>query len=68
VWAQTQEDALRFASLGANVQGVFGNLKFDAQVGKQIDELLRLFLRYHFEGLKPLKSTELFHQYMKAAK
>jgi hypothetical protein len=45
-----------------------GNLKFDAQVGNQIDELLRLYLRYHFEGLKPLKSTELFHQYMKAAK
>ena len=45
-----------------------GNLEFDAQVGNQIDELLRLYLRYHFEGLKPLKSTELFHQYMKAAK
>jgi DNA repair protein RecO (recombination protein O) len=45
-----------------------GNLEFDAQVGNQIDELLRLYLRYHFEGLKPLKSTELFHQYSKAAK
>lgn len=30
VWAQTQADAARFASLGAPVQGVFGNLKFDA--------------------------------------
>ena len=30
VWAQTQGDALRLAALGANVQGVFGNLKFDA--------------------------------------
>ncbi len=38
------------------------NLEFDIQVGNQIDELLRLYLRYHFEGLKPLKSTELFHQ------
>jgi DNA repair protein RecO (recombination protein O) len=38
-----------------------GNLEFDIQVGNQIDELLRLYLRYHFEGLKPLKSTELFH-------
>jgi DNA repair protein RecO (recombination protein O) len=38
-----------------------GNLEFHAQVGNQIDELLRLYLRYHFEGLKPLKSTELFH-------
>lgn len=30
VWAQTQDDATRFTSLGARVQGVFGNLKFDA--------------------------------------
>jgi 3-deoxy-D-manno-octulosonic-acid transferase len=26
VWAQTRDDAERFAELGANVQGVFGNL------------------------------------------
>lgn len=30
VWAQTQDDAVRLASLGAGVNGVFGNLKFDA--------------------------------------
>jgi len=30
VWAQTQDDAARFGLLGARVQGVFGNLKFDA--------------------------------------
>ena len=30
VWAQTQDDAERLAALGAPVQGVFGNLKFDA--------------------------------------
>jgi 3-deoxy-D-manno-octulosonic-acid transferase len=30
VWAQTPADAARFAELGAKVQGVFGNLKFDA--------------------------------------
>lgn len=30
VWAQTQADAQRLQQLGANVQGVFGNLKFDA--------------------------------------
>ena len=30
VWAQTQDDARRLSALGANVQGVFGNLKFDA--------------------------------------
>lgn len=31
VWAQTQADATRLTQLGAQVQGVFGNLKFDAQ-------------------------------------
>ena len=31
VWAQTQDDALRLAQLGAKVQGVTGNVKFDAQ-------------------------------------
>ncbi len=30
VWAQTPADALRLRQLGASVQGVFGNLKFDA--------------------------------------
>jgi 3-deoxy-D-manno-octulosonic-acid transferase len=30
VWAQTETDARRLAEAGATVQGVFGNLKFDA--------------------------------------
>lgn len=30
VWAQTEADAQRLSQLGATVQGVFGNLKFDA--------------------------------------
>jgi 3-deoxy-D-manno-octulosonic-acid transferase len=30
VWAQTQDDASRLAAMGAPVQGVLGNLKFDA--------------------------------------
>lgn len=30
VWAQTDEDARRLGRLGASVQGVFGNIKFDA--------------------------------------
>ncbi|MDD2917716.1 3-deoxy-D-manno-octulosonic acid transferase [Rhodoferax sp.] len=30
VWAQTPQDAQRLQSLGAKVNGVFGNLKFDA--------------------------------------
>ncbi|PJI97614.1 3-deoxy-D-manno-octulosonic-acid transferase [Acidovorax sp. 69] len=29
VWAQTQDDAARLKAVGAKVQGVFGNLKFD---------------------------------------
>jgi 3-deoxy-D-manno-octulosonic-acid transferase len=32
VWPQSAADADRFAKLGASVAGVFGNLKFDAQV------------------------------------
>ncbi|MCJ0762284.1 3-deoxy-D-manno-octulosonic acid transferase [Variovorax terrae] len=31
VWAQTEADAQRLRALGAPVQGVFGNLKFDAE-------------------------------------
>ena len=30
VWAQTEADARRLAAAGASVEGVFGNLKFDA--------------------------------------
>ena len=30
VWAQTQDDATRLTAMGAPVQGVLGNLKFDA--------------------------------------
>jgi 3-deoxy-D-manno-octulosonic-acid transferase len=30
VWAQTEADAMRLVKAGATVQGVFGNLKFDA--------------------------------------
>ena len=32
VWAQNPDDAQRLLTLGAPVQGVFGNLKFDAQI------------------------------------
>ncbi|MEO6292785.1 MAG: 3-deoxy-D-manno-octulosonic acid transferase [Burkholderiaceae bacterium] len=32
VWAQSAADAQRFEALGAAVQGVFGNIKFDASV------------------------------------
>lgn len=35
VWAQTQGDAARLRQLGAPVQGVFGNLKFDAAINTE---------------------------------
>ncbi|PIT73844.1 3-deoxy-D-manno-octulosonic acid transferase [Limnohabitans sp. JirII-31] len=35
VWAQTEADAQRLRALGASVQGVLGNLKFDAQPDAQ---------------------------------
>ncbi len=35
VLAQTQEDAVRFRMLGAEVGGIFGNLKFDASVSAE---------------------------------
>ena len=49
VWAQTQADASRLWQLGASVQGVFGNIKFDATPdadqlarGRQWHKALRL--------------------------
>jgi len=38
------------------------NIEFDARVGNEMNELLRLYLRYHFDGFKPLKSARFFHQ------
>jgi 3-deoxy-D-manno-octulosonic-acid transferase len=35
VWPQSAADAERFTNLGAPVSGVFGNLKFDAQVNAE---------------------------------
>ena len=37
VWAQTPSDAQRLQALGAGVQGVFGNVKFDAS--PQVEQL-----------------------------
>jgi 3-deoxy-D-manno-octulosonic-acid transferase len=36
VWAQSNDDAQRLQQLGAKVQGVFGNIKFDAQPDAQL--------------------------------
>jgi len=35
------------------------NLSFDRAVGNEIEETLRLYLKYHLGDLKPLKSREL---------
>ena len=40
----------------------FNNLEIDVRVGNEINELLRLYLRYHFDGLKPLKSAVFLQQ------
>ncbi len=39
VCAQTQDDAIRLKNLGAKVQGIFGNLKFDAKPDEEQVEL-----------------------------
>jgi DNA repair protein RecO (recombination protein O) len=39
-----------------------GNLDVDGSIGNEMNELIRLYLRYHFDGMKPLKSTEFFQQ------
>lgn len=51
VWAQTQADATRLAALGAPVQGVFGNLKFDATPNA---EQLALGQRWRHQNGRPL--------------
>jgi DNA repair protein RecO (recombination protein O) len=38
------------------------SLDYEASIGNELNELLRLYLRYHFDGLKPLKSAKLFQQ------
>jgi DNA repair protein RecO (recombination protein O) len=38
------------------------NLEQTIIVGNEINDLIRLYLQYHFDGIKPLKSTEFFQQ------
>jgi DNA repair protein RecO (recombination protein O) len=40
------------------------NLDYDSRLVNEINELLHLYLRYHFDGLKPLKSIEFFQQHI----
>jgi DNA repair protein RecO (recombination protein O) len=35
-------------------------MEYDARTGNEVDAMLRLYMRYHFEGLKPLNSTTIF--------
>lgn len=35
------------------------NLMYAEYIGNEVDETIRSYVRYHFEGLKPLKSIEL---------
>lgn len=37
-----------------------GTLEYNAGVGNELDATLRSYLRYHFEDLKPLRTTEVF--------
>jgi len=51
VWAQTQADAARLEALGAPVQGVFGNLKFDATPNA---DQLTIGQRWRHQSARPL--------------
>jgi DNA repair protein RecO (recombination protein O) len=37
-------------------------LDYHASVGNEVDEVLRLYLRYHFEGIRSFKSRDVFHK------
>lgn len=45
VWAQTEDDADRLRAVGANVQAVLGNVKFDAQPDEALQVLGRALAR-----------------------
>lgn len=51
VWAQTPQDAARLQALGAKVQGVLGNLKFDAEPNAS---QLALGRAWRAQGTKPV--------------
>jgi DNA repair protein RecO (recombination protein O) len=39
------------------------NIEFDENIGNEIDDILRLYLRCHFDGLKPSKAKEILQQF-----
>ena len=52
VWAQSPEDAARLGQLGAQVQGVLGNLKFDVQPQPEALALAQVWRQpWHRQGL-----------------
>ncbi len=51
VWAQTQDDATRLIAMGAPVQGVLGNLKFDAMPDTA---QLALGRSWHARAMRPV--------------
>lgn len=51
IWAQSAEDAQRFERLGAKVQAVMGNLKFDAEPDPQ---LLQCGLQWRAQSALPV--------------
>lgn len=51
IWAQTTDDAKRFERLGAQVQAVIGNLKFDAVPDQQ---LLQTGLAWRAKSARPV--------------
>jgi DNA repair protein RecO (recombination protein O) len=64
VFTSFSAPGLQIARKLLNAQwSTLSNLKYNAQIGNEIDELVRLYLQYHFDGLKTLKSIELFQQY-----
>lgn len=44
----------------ANLAGVTG-LEYNQEVGNELEVTLRLYLRYHFEEFRPLRSLKMFH-------
>jgi DNA repair protein RecO (recombination protein O) len=45
--------------LNGSTEGL-SNLSYNERVGNELDETLRLYLRSHFEHLKPIKSLQMF--------
>lgn len=56
IWVSAPEVQILRRLLNAKFPSL-SSLEYDVSTGNKIGELLRLYLKYHFDGLKPLKST-----------